>query len=533
LPAAALALTERSLAIQPRASQARLNAIALARAQNDLPRLLKHLDAALAQHEDQELRSLRAHTWRALKEGPRRIDHDNLAESSNYAAMLNSAGRLQDASLVLRRTLALHPAAAAAWNNFSFGKLLAGRLGDALRVASIGKAIAPELLATQLNLAAALDALDLDGVDLSLRCGIALEPGSQAALQALARRFSRTMQWGRFETWIGRAQRLAPNDPEVALALAHAHLVRGDMQRGWRYWEGRLSRPDLSRPDLHGALWTGQELHGATIVIHAEQGFGETLQFIRFVKAVAALGGRVILEVQPELASLVARAFPDVPVARRGETLPPHDWHCPVPSLPSVLAIGAEQLPGPMPYLAPDADAVQVWCRRLACHRRPWVGMCWRGNPRFADDRRRSPGLVALSSVLDCPDVSFVSMTRDPSEADAPMLSRLLDTGEFLESFDQTAALIGALDLVITSDTAIAHLAGALAVPVWLLLAHAADWRWLLDRSDNPWYPTARLFRQPNPGNWAFVVASVSKELCLWSSSSRARSASAGSIGAD
>jgi tetratricopeptide (TPR) repeat protein len=516
----ALRLIDRALAIDPHSSLCRLGAIAIARATNAGVALRRHLDRALAHDDDPQLRLLRAEMSLAIGQNSQaeedyrailRHQPGELAASVNLGAVLNASGRAHEGDVVLRRAVALEPASAPALQNLTFAKLTSGS-PQALSMAAAAAAADPLSSTSQVNLAAAADALDRADADRFLRRAIALAPSASSALQMLGRRHSRAFRWNSFEVWTGRALRITPNDPDLALALAHGYLIRGDTTRGWPFWEGRLRRAELQRSDLRGRRWTGQSVEGQTILLHAEQGFGETLQFLRFAPDVAARGGRVVVEVQPALANLGTHGLTGIRVISRGQPLPPHDWHCPLPSVPAVLGIRLDTPPSRMPYLFARPDAVDVWRDRLKSMSRPLIGLCWRGNPAFPDDRRRSPGLCALAGLLDA-DAAFVSLTRAPADADRPLLTRLYDATAELSDFDATAALIGALDLVITSDTAIAHLAGALAKPTWVLLAHAADWRWLMNREDSPWFPTMRLFRQQKPGDWETIVDEVSRVL--------------------
>ena len=519
----ALRVVERLLAIEPHSATARLGAIAIAQSIKAATPLQRHLARALARDDDPLLRLIRAEHLMAY--GRHREAEDDfrlilrrepgqLAASVNLGAILNASGRAREGEILLRRAVALDPASSPALQNLTFARMVSG--SPTMTLAAAAASVDPLSTACQINLAATADALDRPDVERFLRRALALAPNALPALQMLGRRDSRAFRWQTFEAWTRRALCLSPGDPDLALALAQGHLIRGDTARGWIFWEGRLLRPELQRHDLQGHRWKGQPLHGDTIVLHAEQGFGETIQFLRFAHDVAARGGRTIVEVQPELATLCARGLGDAKVIRRGDPLPPHAWHCPLPSLPAVLGVGLEAPPTRMPYLVAKPEGVAQWRQQLRPAMGPLIGICWRGNPAFPDDRRRSPGLHALTSMLDA-DATFVSLTKAPSADDVPFLPRLYDPTFDLGDFDATAALIDALDLVITSDTAIAHLSGALAKPTWLLLAHAADWRWLMGVADSPWYPSMRLFRQHRPGDWAQVAADVVQALADFS----------------
>jgi hypothetical protein len=222
-----------------------------------------------------------------------------------------------------------------------------------------------------------------------------------------------------------------------------------------------------------------------------------------------------VLEVQRELTRLCAPLPGVAKVMARGEELPPFDCHCPLLSLPLAFATDATNIPAAMPYLAPPAAEVAAWRARLP-HRRPLIGLCWSGERVHDNDLNRSMALETLVPLLDVPGVQFVSLQRDVRDADAPLLARrsdIMPIGLEFSDFADTAAAVAALDLVISVDTAVAHLAGALGKPLILLLPFAADFRWLRERADSPWYPTARLFRQPRFGDWASVVEVVRAEV--------------------
>lgn len=310
----------------------------------------------------------------------------------------------------------------------------------------------------------------------------------------------------------------APNEPGLHWNRAVALLQAGEWAEGWREFEWRRHDDRAEPPwrDLGAPTWRGEPLAGRTILLYAEQGLGDTLQCLRFAPSVAALGGRVILEVQFPLVDVARRTKGVAAVVARGDALPPFDLECPLMSLPGVLGATPDSIPGAVPYLIARDDLADTWSERLdgiAANARLRVGLVWAGNPRFADDRRRSPGLAALRSILDAPGVHFLGLQKGEgraASADAPPPpANFTDLGPSIETMDDTAAIMTGLDLIISSCTAPAHLAGGLGRPLWLLLPHAPDWRWLLDRDDTPWYPSARLFRQTRPGDWRGVAERV------------------------
>jgi hypothetical protein len=284
----------------------------------------------------------------------------------------------------------------------------------------------------------------------------------------------------------------------------------GDYQRGlekfeWR-WQAEQSR---QKRNFAQPLWRGSDdIAGKTILLHAEQGFGDTIQFGRYAPLVAARGARVILAVQKPLSRLMSGLAGAADVVTSDEPLPAFDVHCPLLSLPLAFGTRLETIPSATPYLRAPAQSLTHWQERLGPLRLPRIGLAWSGGPTL---RHRSMQLKDLLPLLDV-DARFVSLQKDVPAEDATVLkdhSKLLHFGDELTDFSETAALISQLDLVISVDTAVAHLAGALARPVWVLLPFVPDWRWQLNGDDSPWYPTARLFRQDASRAWDKVIARV------------------------
>jgi hypothetical protein len=257
-------------------------------------------------------------------------------------------------------------------------------------------------------------------------------------------------------------------------------------------------------------LWLGvEDIAGKTILLHSEQGFGDAIQFCRYVPLVAARGARVILEVRPPLAALMATLAGPSAVIAKGDPLPDFDLHCPLLSLPLAMGTRLETIPAQVPYLRARPELSAAWAERLGARMRPRIGLCWSGNATNERDSQRTMRLADFLPLLDL-DATFVSLYQDIRPDDAPVLAGrpdILQFGEALKPFTETAALIGALDLVISVDTSMAHLAGALGKPFWVPLSYVPEWRWLLKREDSPWYPTARLFRQDEGRAWDGVVA--------------------------
>lgn len=298
---------------------------------------------------------------------------------------------------------------------------------------------------------------------------------------------------------------------------ALTRLRIGDLGRGFAKYEWRWKRSGMLPRRLAQPLWLGEyPLGRKTILLHAEQGFGDTIQLARYARRIGQAGARVILEVQPELKRLLGRLDGVAEVIGRGEKLPAFDLHCPLASLPLACKTTLETIPADIPYLAPDAERLARWRSRLATLESPRVALAWSGRTTHENDRNRSIAFSRLEPLLSVPGIRFVGVQRDLRPEDAELVRRdhrIVHLGDELDDFADTAAVMTLVDLVISVDTASVHLAGAIGRPVWVLLPFVADWRWMLDREDSPWYPTARLFRQRAIGDWDGVVALAGVEL--------------------
>jgi tetratricopeptide (TPR) repeat protein len=329
-------------------------------------------------------------------------------------------------------------------------------------------------------------------------------------------------QLRRFEQAIAIYRRLLELDPgnaEMAMSLGQLQLLLGDFEPGWAGHLAQRKMPHYSEtyPTFSQPLWLGEDISGKTIVVHRDEGLGDTIQYARYVPMLAARGARVIMVVENQACALMS-GLPGVSqcLSFPAVALPPFDFHCPMSSLPSVLGTRLDTIPSAISYLpCPAEDRVHAWEGRLGRHDRPRVGLVWSGNPRHKNDHRRSTSLRTLTPVLDL-DATFVSLQKDPRPDDQATLREragIVDLTADLTDFVETSALICCLDLVITVDTSVAHLAGALGRPTWILLPYTPDYRWLLDRDDSPWYPTMRLFRQNETRDYDEVVERMRTEL--------------------
>jgi tetratricopeptide (TPR) repeat protein len=309
-----------------------------------------------------------------------------------------------------------------------------------------------------------------------------------------------------------------PKNSTVKYNQAIAGLTKGDLRREvWLKYDYRWVV--LNKSPQRGftqPLWRGEPLAGKTILLHSEQGLGDTIQFVRYAAPIAAMGATVHVEVQPPLASLLAGLPGAASVIAWGEPLPDFDYQCPLLSLPFAMDTKLDTIPAGVPYVHAPVDRVSTWQQRLGPRRGFRVGMVWRGNPKHSNDANRSMPFELYRRICEVPGCEFVCLQIKLNETESAYFASnpaCVDLTEQIADFSDTAAIISQLDVVVTVDTSVAHLAGAMGKPVWLLLPFSPDWRWLLDRDDSPWYPGMRLFRQPAIGDWLGVVVSVSEQL--------------------
>ena len=439
---------------------------------------------------------------RAVEAAPGFADAHN-----NLGSQLMELGRLDEAEKAYRQGVKSHPHDVGLLNNLAALAKVRGYFEESAEIYRRITGLAPGGADGWRNLAAALKNLGHMGEALS-SCLKAMEinPNEPATLDVLG---DIRLAEGRVDDALETFDKALKLDPDFAFARSHRGMVRllkGDFENGWEDYQWRLRTGVL--PTLPGPLWDGSALDGRTILLTAEQGFGDTLQFVRYAPLVAALGGRVVVQCQPELARLL-ETLEGVDRVVTGEDIPGHDCHAPLMSLPHLFATTLETIPADLPYLRPDEALSEAWEARLGDAQGLKVGLVWRGNPEQPVNRARSCPLDRLAPLARVPGVSLFSLQKDAD----PVPEWLTGLGENLSDFADTAAAMSRLDLVISICTATAHLAGALGRPLWIPLAFAADWRWLQDRDDSPWYPTARLFRQGSPGDWQGVVARMARAL--------------------
>jgi len=442
----------------------------------------------------------------------------------NRGRVLQDLNRQGEALASYDRALAARPQFAEALSNRGNVLLELTRLTEA--VASYDRAveIRPDFAEALSNRGSALEKLArYEEAVASFDRAVALRPAYSGAFSNRGIVLRQLQRFDEALADFASAIAASPSNAEAHFGEAEVRLLRADFDRGWREYEWRSRAQQLrhSQRNFARPLWLGQnDIAGKTILLHAEQGLGDTIQFCRYVPLVAQRGARVVLEVQDSLKELMSSLAGATEVVASDAVLPEFDLQCPLLSLPLAFATRLETIPSAVPYLQASSSAVAKWNTRLGPNRRLRVGLAWSGRPM---PRHRSIPLGSLLSLLDM-DATFVSLQKDVKPEDASILSErsdLLHFGDDLQDFTETAALIANMDLVISIDTSVAHLAGALAKPIWVMLPFTPDWRWLLDRDDSPWYPTARLFRQSETRSWEGVIARVREVLTAQISATR------------
>ncbi|NWK78881.1 tetratricopeptide repeat protein [Aquitalea sp. LB_tupeE] len=367
------------------------------------------------------------------------------------------------------------------------------------------------------NVRVLLDQPDQAHADFAV--AIRLDPHNVDALLNLAALMADRGEYAESQTLLERVLSLRPDDALARHNRGWLSLLQGDYVRGWPDYEARKLDPQLRRRSglLHFSQpeWQGEELAGKTLLLHQEQGLGDAIQMLRYLPPLQAQGARVLILLNPALSALASQLLPSGQVFTQGEALPHFDLHCSVMSLPLRMATTLDNIPAAQGYLAVDEVCQQHWAGLLGEKKRLRVGLVWSGSAKHLNDRKRSLTLGALSGLLQ-QDAEWHSLQREYQEEVADVLaSGIIDHAAQLQTMQDTAGLISQLDLVISVDTSVAHLAAALGKPCWLLLPFNPDFRWGLGRSDSPWYASMRLFRQLQPADWASVLAEVSGQLAL------------------
>ena len=382
------------------------------------------------------------------------------------------------------------------------------------------------------------------------RQAVELNPRSASAQSNLANALGAVGRWDEARTWAQKALKSEPNSPDYhynhgiilkelgdypaaqkafqkAQALSGGHvkarlhealidLAQTDFAAGWEGYESRWLQPDCKeKRSFPKPLWNGEAITGKRVLVHAEQGFGDSFQFLRYIPMLEHAGASVILVVQPDIESLARRLGKAVEVISSGHPLPPYDVHCPLLSLPRAFGTRLDTIPADIPYLTPDPAKVRQWRKRLPTGKKPCIAIVWAGRPTHANDANRSMLLNQWRPFLADSRCQFISLQKGPATAQLAKMAdtNILDLGASINNFEDTAAILSLVDLVIAVDTSVAHLAGALGRPVKVFLPFIPDWRWLLNRPDSPWYPTLRLYRQEVRGDWSAALATLTADL--------------------
>jgi tetratricopeptide (TPR) repeat protein len=443
----------------------------------------------------------------------------------DHVDALNSRGvtlldtwQADEALIDFRKAIELKPNFVVTLNNYGLALTLLKRCEEALTTFDRALSISSEMVELFNNKGNALKALGrLDEALANYDRAIALKPNYVQAYSSRASCLDDMGRYGEALSSYKDALALQPDDAEAHWNLAVHSLRSGDLKTGWIESEWRWKIKSLRLTDRHfkQPLWLGAEpIDGKVLLLHNEQGLGDALQFCRYIPLVAARGARVVLEIDGPLKQLLSGLTGVSHCISKGEALPDFDFHCSLASLPLAFDTILDTIPSAVPYLSVGAH-VADWKTRLDSKKRPRIGLVWSGNPDHRNDHNRSITLETLLPLLDV-EAQFVSLQKIVRPSDEAVLRErndVLHLGPELQSFSDTAALIEQLDLVVSVDTSVAHLAGALGRPVWILLPYIPDWRWLLDRDDSPWYPTARLFRQSQTRKWDSVVDEARRAL--------------------
>lgn len=480
----------------------------------------------------------RQHYVRALA-----LRGDYAEAHSNLAFVLRELGDYEAAANAGQRAIECNPRLANAYINLAEIEAARSQPAQALQWTEALLAFAPSHpqaleLRTRLRTACGSQAATAeaqDSEDLARRVRDLLTERQNAEAERLLRenmdpRGAPAVLWrllGLAVKFQGRVQEAAdiqailatamPGNLSARFDLAETRLLQGDFERGWTEYRWRYSLSHTAAMDrkVQRPRWDGSRIDGQTLLIHDEQGYGDTLQFMRLIDAARARSGaRVVLEVHPDLLSFARRlvgpdAFP------RGQIPPPFDQHCELMSLPMAIGLRMADLPGQVGYLSADAARVEKWRKRLTGLPRPWVALAWAGRPTHSNDANRSLALADMAP-LAVPGITYLAIQKGPAAAQAataPPGMNIVPLDAEIADFEDTAAILSLADLLVSVDSSPVHLAGALNRPAWVLLPFLPDWRWLLQRSDSPWYPSLQLFRQPAPGDWKPVMHDVGQAL--------------------
>jgi tetratricopeptide (TPR) repeat protein len=440
------------------------------------------------------------------------------AAHNNLGNALREQGKLDEAVACCRRALELDPGAAGAYNNLGAALTLQGQFIEAIACYQRARELQPGFTEAHLNLGNVLRKQGrLDEAAASFRRAVELKPDYADAHDGLGNVLQDQGLLDDAIVCYRRAIDLEADHAEAHFDLSLVRLLRGDFHQGWPEYQWRWQTKTFGRLPFRQPWWDGRPLEGRTIFLHAEQGLGDTIQFIRYAPLVKEYGARVVVQCQKPLLRLLAGFRGIDALIGQGDVLPAFDVHAPLLSLPGILKTSLDNVPATVPYLFAPPPLVQRWREELGKLDGLKIGIGWQGRPTHFGDCFRSIPLAFFGPLAQIPGVRLISLQKGVGvEQLQEVRDRfpITEVGSRLEDFLDTAAVMRSLDLVIACDTALVHLAGALGVPVWVALPLSPDWRWLLDRHDSPWYPTMRLFRQKKLGDWASVFEEIRRAIC-------------------
>ena len=489
----------------------------------DLPQAHNNLGNAL---RDQGRRAEAIECYRRAL----RIQPHYASAHFNLGMAFTDQQRAADAAECFRQALRIDPQFANGYYYLGNALKDQGKFGEAIACYRQAIRIDPAHANAHHNLGTILtDQGELAEAALCYRQALRIDPRHVDARSNLGVLLYKQGSYAESAAQFDQALRLDPNHVGARFNRSMLWLLTGNFDKGWPEYEFRDRQPMADQRNFTQPRWQGEPLAGKTILLHAEQGMGDTVQFIRFAARVKQQGGTVLFESQPALLPILGGVTGVDQLLPRGRPLPMFDVQAPLLSLPGIFHTTLDTIPADMPYLRANPDRVQYWQKELACipECNPpgvqasaafKVGIAWQGNPKNKDDSNRSLPLNQFETLARLTEVSLLSLQVGPgSEQVAAAPFPIVDLGQRFDphSLEDLAAVLMNLDLVVTVDSVVAHVAGALGVPVWVLLRFSADWRWLLERADSPWYPTMRLFRQQRAGDWPHVLERVKEELQL------------------
>jgi Flp pilus assembly protein TadD len=435
------------------------------------------------------------------------LDPNSGGAANNLAILLQERGRLPEAVTLYRRAITAMPNEASPLMNLGSALLATGAIEEAIEQLERAQLLAPADPVVLLNLGNGRIAEGrLDDAAACFRQALALRPGYAHAELNLGRALRELGNPREALEHYQAALTLAPDLPVCRWNAGSCQLLLGDYRAGWRGFAERWRAGAVPPHGLAAPEWQGDSLAGKRLLVHAEQGLGDTIQFVRFLDRFDLSQTRITLLCQPPLARLIGDN--GISAVTDDTTLPPHDLRVPLLDLPRHFDVTLSELPGRSPYLEANPAATLDWRRRLGPGTR--IGIAWQGRRDHANDRQRSVGLAALAPLFAVPGIRWFSLQKDRADRLPP---GVVDLAPDLADMADTAAVIAGLDAVVAVDTAVAHLTGAIGARLHLLLPFAPDWRWLTERDDSPWYPTARLYRQVSRGDWTVPIAHLAAAL--------------------